>query len=101
MKRLTALLFGLLIFLQYRLWVGEGSIAHIKELKHEIIKQQTDNAQLNSRNQALAVEIESLKRGSSIEDRARRDMGMIRKEETFVLIVPPPIEKTKNHAGND
>ena len=35
----------------------------------------------------MGAEIEALKNGSSIEDRARRDMGMIRKDETFILIV--------------
>ncbi len=56
-------------------------------LRHEIAKQQMDNALLRSRNQSLAAEIEALKNGTSIEDRARRDMGMIHKDETFVLII--------------
>ena len=87
MKWVVLLLIVLLGFLQYRLWVGEGSLAQIAELKHDIQKQQLENAHLRARNQALAAEIEALKNGSSIEGRARRDMGMIRKDETFVLIV--------------
>ncbi len=87
MKWLVLVLILLLGFLQYRLWVGEGSLAQIAELNHDIQKQQLENAHLRARNQALVAEIEALKSGSSIEDRARRDMGMIRKDETFVLIV--------------
>lgn len=87
MKWVVLILIVLLGFLQYRLWVGEGSLAQIAELKRDIQKQQLENAHLRSRNQALAAEIEALKNGSSIEDRARRDMGMIRKDETFILIV--------------
>lgn len=87
MKWVVLILILLLGFLQYRLWVGEGSLAQIAELKRDIQKQQLENAHLRSRNQALAAEIEALKNGSSIEDRARRDMGMIRKDETFILIV--------------
>ncbi len=87
MKWLVLVLVLLLGFLQYRLWVGEGSLAQIAELKHDIQKQQLENAHLRARNQSLVAEIEALKNGSSIEDRARRDMGMIRKDETFVLIV--------------
>jgi cell division protein FtsB len=87
MKWLVPILLLLLALLQYRLWVGEGSLAQIKELKSEIDKQRLENAHLYSRNQALVSEIESLKHGESIEDRARRDMGMIREGETFVLIV--------------
>lgn len=94
---LTAILLGLLVFLQFRLWIGEGSIAHIRELKSKISKQQIENSQLRNRNQALAAEIEALKKGNSIEDRARRDMGMIRKDETFVLIVDDPKKHEKNH----
>jgi cell division protein FtsB len=87
MKWVVLILVLLLGFLQYRLWVGEGSLAQIAELKRDIQKQQLENAHLRARNQALASEIEALKNGSSIEDRARRDMGMIRKDETFILIV--------------
>lgn len=87
MKWVVLVLLLLLGFLQYRLWVGEGSLAQIAQLKRDIQKQQLENAHLRSRNQALAAEIEALKKGTSIEDRARRDMGMIRKDETFVLIV--------------
>jgi cell division protein FtsB len=87
MKWLVLVLVVLLGFLQYRLWVGEGSLAQMAELKRAIENQQLESAHLRARNQALAAEIEALKNGSSIEDRARRDMGMIRKDETFVLIV--------------
>ncbi|HNE26331.1 MAG TPA: cell division protein FtsB [Pseudomonadales bacterium] len=95
MKWVILVLVLLLGFLQYRLWVGEGSLAQIAELKRDIAQQQMENNHLRSRNQALAAEIEALKTGSSVEDRARRDMGMIRKDETFVLIVDEQ-EKTKN-----
>lgn len=87
MKWLVLVLVLLLGLLQYRLWVGEGSLAQVAELKREIQKQHLENAHLRSRNQALEAEIEALKSGTVIEDRARRDMGMIRKDETFVLIV--------------
>lgn len=96
MKWIVLVLVLLLGFLQYRLWVGEGSLAQIAELKRDIQQQQLENAHLRSRNQALAAEIEALKNGSSVEDRARRDMGMIRKDETFVLIVD---EQEKNRHG--
>ena len=87
MKWVVFVLIALLGFLQYRLWVGEGSLAQLAELKRDIHTQQLENAHLRSRNQALSAEIEALKNGSSMEDRARRDMGMIRKDETFILMV--------------
>ena len=87
MKWIVITLTLLLAFLQYRLWVGEDSMAQLAQLKHELDQQQLENAHYRARNQALAAEIDALKDGSSIEDRARRDMGMIRKNETFVLII--------------
>lgn len=96
MKWLVLVLAILLGWLQYRLWIGEGSMAQIQELKREIEKQQLENAHLRSRNQVLASEIELLKTGKSIEDRARRDMGMIYKDETFILIV-----EEKDKPGHD
>lgn len=97
MKWVVLVLVMLLGFLQYRLWVGEGSLAQIAELKRDIQQQQLENAHLRSRNQALSSEIDALKNGSSVEDRARRDMGMIHKDETFVLIVD---EQEKARNGN-
>ncbi len=87
MKWVVLVLLVLLGFLQYRLWIGEGSLAQVAELKRNIEQQQRENNHLHARNQALAAEIDALKSGSSVEDRARRDMGMIRKDETFVLII--------------
>jgi len=59
MKWVVLILVLLLGFLQYRLWVGEGSLAQIAELKRNIEKQQLENAHLRSRNQALVDEIEA------------------------------------------
>lgn len=87
MKWLVLAMVCLLGFLQYRLWVGEGSLAQVAMLKRDIETQQLENAHLRARNEALAAEVTMLKSGASIEDRARRDMGLIRADESFVLIV--------------
>ena len=88
MKWFTAILLLVLVLLQYRLWVGEGSLAHIARLEADIAQQQAENQRLNERNKVLSIEVEALKNGSdSIEERAREDMGMIRKGETFYMVV--------------
>jgi cell division protein FtsB len=88
MKWFTATLLVILALLQYRLWVGEGSLAHIARLEADIEQQQAENERLVDRNKVLAVEVEALKNGSdSVEERAREDMGMIRKGETFYMVV--------------
>ena len=78
----------LLILLQYRFWVGDGSIAHVVDLKRQIAIQQEENARLKTRNQVLAAEVYALKNGTdAIEGRAREDMGMVKEGETFYLII--------------
>lgn len=88
MKVLVAILIFVVIALQYRLWIGEGSIAHVVRLEDQIEKQKSENERLKERNRLLAAEVESLKNGTdSIEARARSQMGMIKEGETFFMIV--------------
>jgi len=95
MRIIIGILVILLLLLQYRLWVGEGSLAEVNNLKHEIVTQQQELEQLRLRNRALTAEVQDLKQGlSAIEERARSELGMIRKGETFYQIIEPK-EKSK------
>ncbi len=88
MKWMIALLLIVITALQYRLWVGEGSLADVARLEREIHRQQAENDQLRERNRVLAVEVDNLKNGlDSIEERARNDIGMIKKGETFFMVL--------------
>lgn len=88
MKILLTVLTIILLCLQYRLWVGEGSIAHVVRLNDQITIQQSENNALKERNRYLAAEVDALKNGTDgIEERARHQMGMIKEGETFFLIV--------------
>ena len=83
-------LLALLAALQYRLWVGEGSLGEITVLRREIREQHEELDRLRERNRALQAEVEDLKRGlEAIEERARSEMGMIREGEVFYQIVEP------------
>jgi cell division protein FtsB len=89
-KWIIAVLALVLIVLQYRLWLGEGSIAQQVDLQRKIEQYQAENTALRERNRILAMEVEALKNGlEAVEERAREDMGMIREGETFYLIVDP------------
>lgn len=93
MKWLMCILIVLLVALQYRLWFGEGSIASVIQLQSEIEKQQALNAQLQERNQLLTAEVHALKTlDDAIEERARSDLGMIKKGETFFMVIQPGSE---------
>lgn len=88
MRWLTVFLLLLLIGLQFRLWVGEGSIGYIVQLKREIALQKQENATLNMRNQKLYAEVKELKSGlDGIEERARLEQGLIKEGETFYLVI--------------
>jgi len=85
---ILAALILLLITLQVRLWVGEGSIAQVVGLKREIEEQKKENEMLRARNDRLAAEVETLKNGNeAVEARARTDMGLIKKGETFFMVI--------------
>ena len=88
MRWLIAGLLLCLVFLQYRLWIGDGSLAEVVQLQKRIDQQTAENASLTERNQQLAKEVEELKTGlKSIEARARQEMGMIKEGETFFMVV--------------
>ncbi len=88
MKVLIAVLFFILLGLQYRLWVGEGSFADIDRLTNELDRQSQENTELSARNASLINEVEELQDGmDAIEEHARNELGLIRDGETFFLIV--------------
>jgi cell division protein FtsB len=88
MKVIVAVLLVLIAGLHYRLWVGEGSLAETSSLEERVTKAKTDNEVKANRNQILRAEIIELKTGlESIEERARSELGMIKKGETFYLLV--------------
>lgn len=86
----VGILLLMLVTLQYRLWVGEGSLAEVYNLRHKIETQQATLTRMQQRNQALRAEVDDLKKGlDAIEERARGELGMIREGEIFYQIVEP------------
>ena len=77
-----------IIYLQYRLWVGPGGYLEVAELQDRVHSARDHNAQLQQRNQLLEAEIERLETDpAAVEYHARADLGMIKPDETFYLIV--------------
>lgn len=74
----------LLAGLQYRLWVGNGSLAQAAELKQQIDDQHVENERLLERNRVLYAEVLELKKGmETVEERARHELGMVKEGETL------------------
>jgi len=87
---LAAILLFLLLILQYTLWLGEGGLVRVWSLNEQVAAQEQENAKLRERNRALEAEVLDLKQGlDAIEERARTDLGMIKKNETFHQVVEP------------
>lgn len=90
MRPLTWLLTGLLMVLQYPLWIGKGGWLRVAELKQEIEAQEAVNHTLKVRNDRLQAEVDDLQYGyAAIEERARFELGMIKKNEVFFQVMEP------------
>lgn len=88
MKALMAALVLILLVLQWRLWVGDGGVADLHRLEDQLAVQQQENEALRLRNNMLESEVLDLKNGlEAVEERARTDLGMTRKDETFYMII--------------
>ena len=89
MKPLTYILAGLLIALQYPLWIGKGSWMRVWDLDRQLLAQKDGNARAKARNDALDADVRDLKQGhEALEERARLELGMMRKDEIFYQVVP-------------
>lgn len=83
-KVLSFILVVFFVLLQIRLWRGDGSLAQVNALEQEVAVQELKVKGLQERNQTLEAEVQDLKhRLGALEERARTDLGMIRKGETF------------------
>lgn len=89
-KLLISVLVVLVLFLQYKLWFGQGSLGEIHRLQQEIAAQKAENANLKDSNEGLSAEVKALKKGTAaVEELARSRLGMIRQGDTFYQYVTP------------
>lgn len=95
MRWLTGILVGLLLLLQYPLWLGRGGWFKVWDTRQQVVRQQQVDAALVTRNAAMDAEVQDLKQGTgAIEARARDELGMVGKDELFfqILAAPPPAD---------
>jgi cell division protein FtsB len=59
-------------------------------LRDAVNVQQTENQRLQQRNRQLAAEVRDLKQGfGALEERARSELGLVTRNETYYQVVPP------------
>lgn len=74
--------------MQYRLWYGDGSLQQIEKYQQQLEKLQDLLAIKQQRNKSLEAEVLDLRKGKeALEEIARHDLGLIKKEETFFQII--------------
>ena len=89
MKWLAGALLTVVLLLQYRLWLSNDGVRELSRLSESVEHQKSDNAELEDRNEQLVAEVADLKAGmAAIEERARSELGMIGRNETFYQVVP-------------
>lgn len=99
MRIFSVILFVAAVMLQYRLWMSEQGMREVARLQVSIDAQAVANRDQRERNRQLAAEVDNLKVGfAAMEERARSELGMVGRSETFFQIVksrpalaPPPV----------
>ena len=75
--------------MQIKLWLSDDGYSKTRELQQAVFEQRQQNQVLKERNLALNAEMLNLKHGrEAAEERARTDLGMIGRKETFYQVIP-------------
>ncbi|OFZ67266.1 MAG: cell division protein FtsB [Betaproteobacteria bacterium RBG_16_56_24] len=94
-RTVTLILLALLLLLQYPLWLGKGGWLKVWDLNRQVESQQQINQQTQTRNAVLDAEVRDLKQGTAaIEERARSELGMIKRDEVFYQVLENPSAQT-------
>lgn len=77
------------LIMQASLWLSDDGYRKTRELRRAVGEQRQQNQSLKERNAALEAEVLNLKNGrAAAEERARTDLGLIGRKETFYQVVP-------------
>ena len=87
--------------MQGQLWLSDDGFRKTRDLRGAVAEQRGQNQALSNRNTSLEAEVINLKQGrEAAEERARTDLGMIGKNETFYQVIPADGSKIVANANN-
>ena len=87
--------------MQGQLLLSEDGFRKTRGLRGAVAVQRGQNQALRNRNTSLEAEVINLKQGrEAAEERARTDLGMIGKNETFYQVIPADGSKIVANANN-
>lgn len=88
MKIFVLVIIGLIGHLQYRLWLGDGSLKETRAYQSRLAELKKIGEEKRQRNAKLIAEVLDLQNGKeAVEERAREDLGMIKPNETFFQVI--------------
>ena len=91
----TLALTAAVVAVQADMWLGRSNMPQVISLTAQLAQQQAENRTADQRNQRAAAELADLKEGlEMVEDKARRELGMVKADEILVQYtsrgLPPP-----------
>ncbi|MFN4262219.1 MAG: septum formation initiator family protein [Thioalkalivibrionaceae bacterium] len=93
---IIVLLLLALVALQYPLWMGPNGWREVERLESAVDDLDRTLEVLDQRNRALSAEINDLRDGlDAVEERARRDLGLIRDGELYLFFVEPGTDERR------
>ena len=100
MRWISLILLALILLLQYPLWLGKGGWLKVWDLNRQVEAQKQINQKTQTRNAVLDAEVRDLKQGTeAIEERARSELGMIKRDEVFFQIMELPATQKQVERG--
>ncbi|MCL4167954.1 UNVERIFIED_CONTAM: hypothetical protein GTU68_018165 [Idotea baltica] len=103
MKALLIIFSLLLVLLLAGLWVGPGSYPHLWKLENRKVLQEQSNTEKKEQIRKIQAELDDVASGKdALEERARSELGMTKKGETFfeVVLQPKPKKESKTVNGS-
>jgi cell division protein FtsB len=86
---------------QGQVWLADDGFRKTRGLRAAVAEQREQNQVLRDRNASLEAEVINLKQArDAAEERARTDLGMIGKSETFYQVIPAGGSGIVADAGN-
>lgn len=89
MRWVSLILLALLVVVQIDYWFSRNGVFHVRGLREQLQEVQQANDQARQRNDQVAAEVQDLREGlEMVEDKARSELGMIKRDEIYIQVAP-------------
>lgn len=89
MRWISFILLALLLVVQVDYWFGRNGVLDARRLRGQLESIQAENEQARLRNERVRAEVNDLREGlEMVEDKARSELGMIKRDEIYIQVTP-------------